>query len=373
MIIQARSAIVEGKLRENLWLEITNGKIVSLNNGNVERFDRFIDGVLIPGFIDMHCHGGGGKYFSAESQSDIEIAISTHRGHGTTSLCASLVTEPLDVLVKQIERLVPFAKSGEIVGIHLEGPYLAPARCGAHDPKLLRTPRIEEFERLLKAGQGHIKMVTIAPELEGAIPAIKHLVASGVIAAIGHSAANYEMTLRGVDAGATVVTHFPNAVSKLDDAGDTLAKLAMSESRLTLELILDGHHVDDKTVKRIYAAAGGRTAIVTDAMCAAGSSDGNYFIGALPVTVKDGVARLSSKGTLAGSTLTMDQAFFNMHSLLGFSLGFSLAQAVAATSTIAAKVLGLADRGAIAVGMKADLLEVNISTQQISWVNNYSE
>ena len=364
MIIQARTAIVEGNLRENLWLEITKGKIASVNDGIVERFDKYIAGLLIPGFIDMHCHGGGGKYFSAESHSDIEIAIATHRAHGTTSLCASLVTEPLAILINQIKRLVPFSKSGEIVGIHLEGPYLAPTRCGAHDPKLLRLPAIEELETLIAAGEGHIKMVTIAPELDGAIPVIKHLVTSGVIVAIGHSAADFEMTGRGVDAGATVITHFPNAVSKPDDPGQTLANFAMIDPRVALELILDGHHVDDKTVKKIFAAASGRTVLITDAMCAAGSLDGNYSIGALPVSVKNGVARLTSNGVLAGSTLTMDQAFFNMHSLQGYSL----AQAVAATSTIAARVIGLADRGEIAVGMKADLLEANISTGQISVV-----
>lgn len=365
LIIQARTAVVQGVLRENLWVQVENDLIISINEGTSSHADCTVEGVLIPGFIDIHCHGGGGKYFSSTTDQEIESVINTHREYGTTTIFASLVTEPLDVLKKQIGDLVPFAQRGKIAGIHLEGPYLAPARCGAHDPTLLRTPRVSEFEELLSVGQGFIRMVTIAPELDNAIDVIRYLVANGIIAAIGHSAADYESALRGVDAGATVITHFPNAVSKLDEVGHTLAHLAMSDARLTLELILDGHHVHNETVRRIYDAASDRVALITDAMCAAGSSDGHYLVGQLPVTVKDSVARLDSNGALAGSTLTMDKAFFNMLT----NLGCSLPQAVAASSTIAARTAGLHDRGEISVGKRADLLEVNIVDRQISIVN----
>lgn len=362
MIIQARTAVIQGALRENIWVEVENNVIVSINEGTFTHADRTVEGVLIPGFIDIHCHGGGGNYFSSKMDQEIESVINTHRAHGTTTIFASLVTEPLDLLKNQIRHLVPFAQRGGIAGIHLEGPYLASGRCGAHDPTLLRTPLISEFEELTSVGQGFIKMVTIAPELENAIDAIRYLVANGIIAAIGHSAADYDSALRGVDAGASVITHFPNAVSKLDDSGQTLAQLALRDPRLTLELILDGHHVSNETVKRICDVASKRVALVTDAMCAAGSSDGHYKIGALPVTVKDSVARLDSNNALAGSTLTMDQAFFNMHLIHGLSLP----QAVAASSTIAARTVGLHDRGEISVGKRADLLEAHIAERQIS-------
>lgn len=285
-----------------------------------------------------------------------------HGSHGTTILVASLVTAGLDVLKAQIQRLVKFAEAGKIAGMHLEGPYLAPSRCGAHDPSLLRDPKVSEFEELLEVGQGHIKMVTIAPELNGAIESIKHLVANDVTVAIGRSAADFDTALRGVEAGVTVVTRFPNAVSRLDEKGHTLAELAMNDSCLCLEMILDGHHVGDEIAKRIYRAGSDRVALVTDAMCAAGNSDGHFLIGQLPVTVKDSVARLDSNGSLAGSTLTMDQAFFNMHA----RLGYSITQTVAATSTIPARALGLYGRGELAVGMKVDLLEVDIDGKQIS-------
>lgn len=361
MIIQANSAVIDGVLRHKTWLEVEGGVISSVNSGKVINADRVVKGVLIPGFVDMHCHGGGGFYFSDSNPSEIEQAIATHYSHGTTTLVASLVTAPLDILKNQIQRLVAFAEAGKIIGIHLEGPYLARARCGAHDPSLLRDPNVDELAELLSVGQGYIKMVTIAPELNGAIDAIKYLVVHGVKVAIGHSAADFDSALRGVEAGATVVTHFPNAVSKLDDEGHTLAELAMQDTRLCLEMILDGHHVSSDVAMRIYNAASDRLALVTDAMCAAGNSDGHYLIGQLPVTVKDSVARLDSNGALAGSTLTMDEAFFNLQSLLGYST----VQAVAATSKIAARVLGFHDRGEIAVGRRADLLEVDLLEERI--------
>ena len=362
MIIQAKSAVIAGELREKVWLEIENGLISSVNFGEVAKFDREVKGVLVPGFVDMHCHGGGGFYFSSSNPSEIKKAIQTHYSHGTTTLIASLVTAPLKVLKTQIHALVPFADAGRIVGIHLEGPYLAHARCGAHDPSLLRDPNEDELAELLSAGQGYVKMVTMAPELDGAIDSIKYLVDHGVKVAIGHSAADFDSALRGVEAGATVVTHFPNAVSKLDDEGHTLAELAMQDRRLCLEMILDGHHVSSEIAKRIYNGATDRLALITDAMCAAGNSDGHYLIGQLPVTVKDSVARLDSNGALAGSTLTMDQAFFNLQSILGFSI----VQAVTATSKVAAQALGFHDRGEIAVGMRADLLEVDLLKKRIS-------
>lgn len=362
LIIQARNAVIQGALRENIWVVVEEKVIVSIHEGISTNADRHVDGVLIPGFIDIHCHGGGGYYFSSVADDKIRNVINTHRLHGTTTIFASLVTEPLAELKNQIRRLVPFAQRGEIAGIHLEGPYLAPSRCGAHDPTLLRTPRLSEFEELVSVGEGFIKMVTIAPELEDAIGAIEYLVANEIIAAIGHSAADYDSALRGVDAGATVITHFPNAVSKLDDSGHTLAQLAMSDPRLTLEIILDGHHVKNEAVSRIYNQASERIALITDAMGAAGSSDGHYLVGALPVTVEDSVARLDSNGALAGSTLTMDNAFFNMMTVYGYSLP----QAVAASSTIAARAAGLHDRGEISVGKRADLLGVNLPERLVS-------
>jgi N-acetylglucosamine-6-phosphate deacetylase len=306
---------------------------------------------LIPGFVDIHCHGGGGKYFGGLTDSEIEQVVATHRAGGTVAGLASLVTEPIENLVSQIKRLVPFAQRGEIAGIHLEGPYLSHARCGAHDPNLLRTPTITEVQTLLDAGQGFIKMITIAPELDGALEVIEHLSKSGVIAAIGHSQSDAATALAAIDRGASVVTHFNNAMPKVIDGPGTMNSAVLGELRASLELILDGEHVATNIVRDIFEAAPNRIVLITDAMSAAGSSDGTYKIANLEVIVKDGVARLASNGSLAGSTLTMAKAF--SHALN--EIGISITEAVHAASMLPALILGRSDLGEIAVG-KSGLL-----------------
>jgi N-acetylglucosamine-6-phosphate deacetylase len=257
-----------------------------------------------------------------------------------------LVTEPIPNLISQIKRLVPFAERGEIAGIHLEGPYLSHARCGAHDPNFLRTPTIAEVETLLDAGQGFIKMITIAPELDGALEVIEYLAKSGVIAAIGHSQSDAATAQAAIDRGASVVTHFNNAMPKIVDGPGTMSSAVINELRVSLELILDGEHVATQVVRSIFEAAPNRIVMVTDAMSAAGSTDGTYQIASLDVNVKDGVARLASNGSLAGSTLTMAKAF--NHALN--EIGISITEAVHAASTLPALILGRSDLGEIAVG-----------------------
>ena len=175
MIIQAHSAVIAGALVGDTWVEVSENFIRSVNKGVHPSPNQIIDGTLIPGFVDIHCHGGGGKYFSALSDGEIQSVIQTHRGHGTTSLLASLVSEPIETLKEQIIRLKPLYERGQILGIHLEGPYLSHARCGAHDPQLLVTPDLAEIKELLELADGAIKMITIAPELPGAVEAIKFL------------------------------------------------------------------------------------------------------------------------------------------------------------------------------------------------------
>ena len=169
---------------------------------------------IVPGFLDIHCHGGGGKYFSDGATT----AIDTHKSAGTRIQIASLVTQELETLKAQIKSL----KNHEVFGIHLEGPYISKKYCGAHDPKLLRTPDIAEIKELIAVGEGSIKMVTIAPELPGAISVIDFLTSHGVVVAIGHSDANASDTVAAINAGATVVTHFNNAMRNLSFEGMNL-------------------------------------------------------------------------------------------------------------------------------------------------------
>lgn len=280
---------------------------------------------IVPGFIDIHCHGGGGMYFA----DDAPTAIAAHRKAGTRIQIASLVTQEIRNLKSQIEYL----KSQNIYGIHLEGPYLSKVYCGAHDPKLLKFPEISEIRELLAVGEGAIRMVTIAPELPGAIEAIEYLIKRDVVVAIGHSNANASETRIAISAGATVVTHFNNGMAKLGSV-DTLSQVALV-SDLFLEQIQDGHHLSKSDSFTIASKAANRIVAVTDAMSAAGCKDGNYKIGSLPVTVKDKVAKLTGTETLAGSTLTMLDAFYNFLSLVGFE------KAVSYTSLNPAKVLNL--------------------------------
>ena len=367
MIIQASSAIVDGSLVGDTWIESSDGVITSVNPGIHGNPDATTDGVLIPGFVDIHCHGGGGHYFSATSPESITAAINAHKKTGTSSLVASLVSESIDDLKAQIQRLIPFYNRGEIVGIHLEGPYLSHARCGAHEPSLLIDPTVGQLKELIEVGQGSIKMVTMAPELKGALDAISYLASIGVIAAIGHTEGNFQDAADATDAGASIVTHFLNAMNKEDTAG-SFANFVLNDHQLTVELIVDGHHLSFEKVKELFVSLGPRIIMVSDAMAAAGNGDGNYTIGALPVEVKDGVARLVSNQGLAGSTLTISEAFKNLIS----QCGVSLQHAVHATSTLPAQSLGLNDRGSIAVGQRADLLSFNPKSHAIDVIAHFN-
>jgi N-acetylglucosamine-6-phosphate deacetylase len=351
MIISAHSAVIDGQMRTNVWIEIQDGLITAIGEGENPNTQQKFSQTLIPGFVDIHCHGGGGYYFADPLPAHVEKVIRTHRAAGTTSQIASLVTTDLTTLTQQIKALIPFVKRGELSGIHLEGPYLSHAKCGAHDPALLRAPALDEVKGLIAAGEGTIRMVTIAPELEGALESIQWLVSQGVIAAIGHSDANADTARAAIDAGAQVVTHFTNAMAKMV-GGQSMATEVLEGSEIALELINDGTHVPADVIATMMKKANDRIILITDAMSAAGSADGKYAIGNLDVEVKDAIARLSSNGALAGSTLTMEKAFLNFIN----KDGADLLTAVHASSTLPAKILGLKDVGNIAVGNKANIL-----------------
>ena len=351
MIITAARAVIEGEERSDVWLDIREGLIHEIGDGTHPSAERKFSGTLIPGFVDIHCHGGGGYYFSNPDSDHIRIAIDIHRQAGTTTQYASLVTTDLSQLKAQIESLIPFVRSGDLAGIHLEGPYLSRAKCGAHAPELLRAPHLEEVQSLIEWGQGTIAMVTIAPELEGALESITWLASQGIVAAIGHSDADADTARAAIDAGAKVVTHFTNAMAKMV-GGQSMATEVLDDSEISLELINDGTHVPIDVIEVLKKNALDRIILVTDAMSAAGGNDGKYLIGNLEVEVKDSIARLVSNGSLAGSTLTMERAFINFVN----KDGVHIVDAVLASSTHAAKVFRLNSVGSISVGKKADIL-----------------
>lgn len=281
---------------------------------------------ITPAFIDIHCHGGGGKYFA----EDPHIARETHRKSGTGTQLASLVTAEKSALLFQIERI---KHAADIFGIHLEGPYLSHTYCGAHKAELLKSPDLAEIDELIRAAEGQIKMITFAPELENAIAAIEHVVNQGIIAAIGHSDAHAAETRAAINAGATVVTHINNAMAKIGSTDSLFSETI--NSALYLELIEDGFHISDSDVISIVSQAPNRIVAITDAMAAAGAGEGSYMIGELEVEVAGKKAILKSNGKLAGSTLTMLDSFLNFEKLVGFE------KACHYTSTNPAAALGI--------------------------------
>lgn len=309
---------------------------------------------VVPGFIDLHNHGGGGASFTSGSVDDILKGIHTHRLHGTTTLVASTVTGDMDSLTHRAGLLSELAEQGEIAGVHFEGPFISPCRKGAHSEALLRDPDPTEVRKLVDAARGRAKMLTLATELPGGLDSVRLLADHGVIAAIGHTDATYEQTVEAIDAGATVATHLFNAMPPLGHRSPGPITALLEDERITVELINDGTHLHPAALQLAFHHAGaGRVAFITDAMDAAGFGDGRYWLGPLEVEVADGVARLVEDGTIAGSTLTQDRAFKRAVTVDGLGVE----DAVTALSANPARLLGMADTiGSLEPGKYADLL-----------------
>ncbi|MPY37761.1 N-acetylglucosamine-6-phosphate deacetylase [Streptomyces adustus] len=308
---------------------------------------------LVPGFVDIHNHGGGGASFSGPAE-DVLTAVRAHRLHGTTTLVASTVTDDMDILTRQAGLLSELAEQGDIAGIHFEGPFISPCRKGAHSEALLRDPDPAEVRKLVDAARGHAKMVTLAAELPGGIDSVRLLADHGVIAAIGHTDATYEQTVEAIDAGATVATHLFNAMPSLGHRAPGPIAALLEDERVTVELINDGTHLHPAALELAFHHAGpDRVAFITDAMDAAGIGDGRYMLGPLEVEVSEGVARLVEGGSIAGSTLTLDRAFRRAVTVDRLSVE----HAVAALCANPARLLGMYDRvGSLEPGKDADLV-----------------
>ncbi len=354
--------------RADSWALFRNGVVAAVGSGGDHpSADEIVDGgagCLVPGFIDIHGHGGGGASFE-DGPDGIRTARALHRAHGTTRAVVSLVTASIDALAERVAVIADLAAADPtILGSHLEGPFLDPGHKGAHTESLLRAPDEASVDRLIEAGRGTIRQVTLAPERPGAMDAIARFVEAGVAVAVGHTDADAATARRAFDAGATVLTHAFNAMPGIHHRAPGPIVAALRDDRVTLEIIADGVHVDLDLIATVFAAAGDRVALITDAMAAAGAGDGRYDLGGLAVEVADGVARLEHGGSIAGSTLTQDAALRNV-----VAAGVPLTTAVHALTAQPARAIGRGDLGHLGEGAIADavLLDDGLTVRRV-WV-----
>ena len=356
MIVTASQVVTPARILAPGWLHLDGDRIVAVGEGAPPHPPDVDlgDSTVVPGFVDLHVHGGGGASFDSGTSDAADLVAATHLAHGTTSMAASLVTDTRERMVDAVRELALLVQDGRLAGIHLEGPWLSPQRSGAHQPGSLTTPDPASVDALLAAGDGAVRMVTLAPELPGGIDAVRRLVDAGVLAAIGHTDATYDQARAALDAGARLGTHLFNAMRPLHhrDPGPVGALL---DSPVDVELIADGVHLHPALLRTVFAAKPGQCILVTDAMAAAGAPDGDYALGQMAVEVREGVARLASPdgdGAIAGSTLTMDAAVrFAVR-----TAGLPLLDVVHAASTTPARAWGLGEVGALEAGRRADLV-----------------
>jgi N-acetylglucosamine-6-phosphate deacetylase len=369
----ARKCDVDGET-DGFWVVFDGDRITATGDGtgwaaHAGRGADVVDAagaVLTPGFIDLHAHGGGGFSFDDAATGDgsadaIGRALAAHRAHGTTRSVLSLVANPVAALERSLAAIADLAERDPLVlGSHLEGPFLAPGRRGAHNPDFLISPSPSVTGRLAAAARGTLRQVTIAPELPGALDATAALAEAGVVVAVGHTEADEELAQAAFDRGARLLTHAFNAMPGIGHRNPGPVVAAIRDERVTAELILDAVHVHPDVARLLIDAAAGRVALITDAMAAAGSADGSYRLGSLDVAVVDGVARLAgpdgATGAIAGSTLTQDQAL----RVATRRCGMSLRAAVTALTWVPARVLGIDHRlGRLAPGYAADAVLLN--------------
>jgi N-acetylglucosamine-6-phosphate deacetylase len=317
---------------------------------------------VVPGFVDVHIHGAGGYDVMEATPAALDCITSTVARHGTTSILATTVTAPVDETCKSLEGIAQYIRSheqqesaslaAEILGIHLEGPFISKARRGVHPPDSIARPSIEIFDKFRAASDGLIRILTVAPEIPGALDLIRAAVAKGIVAAIGHTDADYEQTRAAIQAGARHAVHFYNAMRPFSHRDPGVVAAILTEPDVTAEVIADGIHVAGPAIQVLLGTKGFDTVLLaSDATAATGMRDGNFRLGNFEVTVKDGVSR-NSEGKLAGSTLTLDRALRYI-----VALGVPLIDALRMATILPARRLGLAGKkGIIAIGADADLV-----------------
>ncbi len=348
-------AFVGGELRERTLITMEDGRIIEVvDAARPPRDCAVAAGAIVPGFVDVHVHGGTGADFMDSTVEAVARVSRFHATEGTTAMAATTLSASRQDLQEAVTTIVRAGRDegcAEICGIHLEGPYISTTRAGAQDIGSIRPPEIHEIETLLALGPHHRWMMTIAPEIEGARALIEHF-RDRMLFSIGHTAAGYAECVNGLLWGASHFTHLFNAMTGLEHRKPGAVGAALTSVDATAELIADGIHVHPAVLRIAALAMPHRIALVTDAVRACGMPDGKYRLYEHEITVSEGAARLSD-GTLAGSLLTMRCAVQNMVELAGLPLELVLPLA----TEVPARILGVgARKGKLAAGYDADLV-----------------
>ena len=366
--MSAETLVIKGGTVLTPFVKIDRG-IVRIHNGKIAKVGRRIStssasdvidasGMIVaPGFVDTHVHGGRGFDIMDGTIEAVGQIAQYHALFGTTSMLATTTTDSLDRITKAVRATRRFIETGtggaNVIGIHLEGPYINSEEGGAQNVEHVRSPSISELRRILEESGDLVRIVTLAPEAKGALGIIAALRDRSIVASAGHSNATYAEMVSAIEAGITHVTHIFNGMRKFHHREPGIIGAALTRQELTVSVIADGIHVHPSAVRLLFGAKGADDIVlISDAIRAAGMSDGSYDLGGLAVTVTNGVCRLAS-GTLAGSTLTLNTALRNVVNFLGVPLSDALKM----TSANPARVIGFGhSKGALEEGKDADIV-----------------
>jgi N-acetylglucosamine-6-phosphate deacetylase len=353
---------------ENGGIRFIGEKIVMIGPSNLEKEwgaisenEELIDakgGWVLPGFIDVHVHGGFGADFMDADKEAYDTITKFHGKHGTTGILATTVTAPRENIYKVLSVASDYMKSkmpyAELLGVHLEGPFISRQWPGAQNPQFIVPPNEEWVKAWTAEFPGLVRIVTLAPECEGALQLIEWLKENGIVASCGHTDASYDQIQTAVEKGLKHAVHTFNAMTGLHHRAPGTVGAVLSDDRISAEIIADGHHIHPACITILAKLkTADNLLLITDAISAAGLGDGQYNLGGLQVTVQDGIARLTEGNSLAGSTLTMIDAF----RFVVEKVGLSVEQASRLASGNPAKLLGLEQvTGSLAANKQADII-----------------
>jgi N-acetylglucosamine-6-phosphate deacetylase len=366
-LIKNANIITPYEIKKGSSLVIENGKISNIFNGeiyNEESYDKIIDGegkYLSPGFIDLHNHGNFGHDAMEGTYESLDIMADFHIKKGVTSFLATTMTEEADKIKKAVKNIGEYVNDGEnnrdvkaqVLGVYLEGPYFSMEKKGAQPPQYIKNPDLEEIKNLIELSKNTIKIVALAPEIEGAKEAIKYLKEKGITISAGHTNGTFDEAKSGIDLGITQATHLYNGMRAYSHREPGVIGAVLTDERVACEMICDGIHLHVGAMDLAVKMKGKDGIIlISDAMMATGLEDGKYELGGQDVYVKEGAARLED-GTLAGSTLTLNKAVYNMVHMVNIPLE----DAVRMASLNPARAIGVDNKkGSIEIGKDADLI-----------------